>query len=119
MRLCEDVDDDAPQLVRQWYARAHRLCRTRHQSGARLARRLARRTLRRRIDEQQNELERFEALEVRAEADAQRSFEMGLLRPLKQSLTPLNERLRPANFETLVHVLASSLAPGKSATRLR
>ena len=37
MRLCEDVDDDAPQLVRQWHARAHRLCRTQRSFGRRLS----------------------------------------------------------------------------------
>ena len=39
-----------------------------------------------------------------AELEAQRSFETGLLRPLRNSLDPLAERLRPINMETLVRM---------------
>ena len=45
-----------------------------------------------------------------AEVDAQRDFEVGLLRPLRKALEPLAEQLREPNVETLVHSLAAALA---------
>jgi hypothetical protein len=45
-----------------------------------------------------------------AELDAKRSFESGLLRPLREALEPLKDRLRAVNFESLVHTLAAGLA---------
>ena len=44
------------------------------------------------------------------EAEAQRSFEFGLLRPLTASVQPLIEKLRGPNVELLVHTLAARLA---------
>ena len=52
----------------------------------------------------------FELQTEAQEAEAQRSFEVGLLQPLQSALEPLLERLRPSNVETLVHTLAAGLA---------
>ena len=45
-----------------------------------------------------------------AELDAKRSFDSRLLRPLREALVPLKDRLRALNFESLVHTLAAGLA---------
>jgi hypothetical protein len=52
----------------------------------------------------------FEIDTEAAEAEAQRSFEHGLLRPLVASIEPLRGTLRPANVEKLVHTLSGRLA---------
>ena len=52
----------------------------------------------------------FELTSEAAEAEAQRSFEHGLLVPLQAAIAPLRERLRHGNMELLVHMLAAALA---------